>query len=66
MSGVATVVVDHAKRRAGLRAEGRVHWVPPALYEPLARLEAKYAAMDSAMRHWEAILREAESAARDA
>jgi hypothetical protein len=62
---VASIIVDHAKKRAGIRAQGRVHWVPPAFYEPLARLEAKYAAMDSAMRHWEAILREAEIAARD-
>lgn len=65
MSGVATILVDHAKRRAGLRAEGRVHWVPPAFYEPLARLEAKYAAMDSAMRHWQNLLDEAREAASE-
>ena len=63
---IATIVLDHSKRRAGLRAGGRVHWVPAELYEPLARLDGKYAAMDQAMKHWEAILREAESAARDA
>jgi hypothetical protein len=63
---IASIILDHPKRRAGVRAEGRVHWLPPALYEPMARLAQKYDAMDSAMRHWEAILREAEIAARDA
>jgi hypothetical protein len=62
---VASILVDDAKKRAGIRAQGRVHWLPPAFYEPAARLAQKYDAMDSAMRHWEAILREAEIAARD-
>jgi hypothetical protein len=66
VSGLASILCDHPKRRAGIRAEGRVHWLPPSFYEPLARLETKYAAMDSAMRHWEAIMRQAEIAARDA
>jgi hypothetical protein len=63
---IASIILDHPKRRAGVRAEGRVHWLPPALYEPMARLAQKYDAMDGAMRHWEAILREAEIVARDA
>ena len=65
MSDVASILCDHPKRRAGIRAQGRVHWCPPAFYEPLARLSQKYDAMDQAMRQWEAILREAEVAARD-
>jgi hypothetical protein len=63
---LASIVCDHPKRRAGLRAAGRVHWLPPEFYEPAARLAQKYDAMDQAMKRWEAILREAESAARDA
>ena len=59
---VASFVLDHPKRRAGLRAEGRVHWLPPAFYEPVARLETKYAAMDSAMRHWQRMLDQAREA----
>jgi hypothetical protein len=63
---LASIVLDHPKKRAGIRAEGRVHWLPPAFYEPTARLAQKYDAMDSAMRHWEAMMRQAEAAARDA
>lgn len=66
MSELASILCDHPKRRAGIRAQGRVHWCPPAFYEPLARLAQKYDAMDGAMKHWEAILRQAEAAARDA
>jgi hypothetical protein len=62
---VATIVLDPAKRRAGLRGAGRVHWVPAELYEPLARLEGKYAAMDAAMIRWQAILDEAERVTRE-
>lgn len=62
---VATIVVDHAKRCAGLRAAGRVHWVPAELYEPLAQLKGKYAAMDAAMTRWQAILDEAERVTRE-
>lgn len=63
---LASIVINHKRRQAGIRANGAVHWLPPSYFEPVSKLEAHYAAMDSAMRHWEAILREAESAARDA
>ena len=63
---LASIVINRKRRQAGIRANGAVHWLPPSYFEPVSKLEAHYAAMDSAMRHWEAILREAESAARDA
>lgn len=63
MSDIASIVLDHSKRRAGLRASGRVHWCPAELYEPLARLATKYSAMDQAMTRWQVLLDEAEKAA---
>jgi hypothetical protein len=62
---IASFVLDHPKKRAGVRASGAVHWLPPAFYEPVAALDRKYAGMDSAMRHWEAMMREVEIAGRN-
>ena len=59
--GVASILIDHGKKRAGIRAAGAVSWCPAAFYEPLARLANKYAAMDGAMRRWQAMVDEVQA-----
>jgi len=59
MTGIARIILDHDARSVRISAPGVVHWLPSSLYEPMADLEAKYAAMDSAMRGWQALLEEA-------
>lgn len=62
---LARIAINHKRKKAGIVAHGRVHWLPPVYFEPLSQLEAHYAAMDSAMRHWQALLDEAERVARE-
>lgn len=59
---LASIVINHKRRQAGIRANGAVHWLPPSYFEPVSKLEAHYAAMDSAMRHWQKLLDEAREA----
>lgn len=67
MTEIASIVLDHQSRSARIASAGLVHWMPSTFYEPLAKLEAKYAAMDSAMRHWHAVFEDAKrEAAPDA
>lgn len=59
MTEIASIVLDHQSRSARIASAGIVHWMPATFYEPLAKLDAKYAAMDAAMKRWHALLEEA-------